>query len=263
MRKFLRLFVDSICTPTSKTHPVSGKDHRKSASATLVADLLPKLKTLAALEVDATVDDSTMHSQRSDLLTLMINACATTMPPGFKVVDVDQQTAFLSLVLAPRRVIGKSVWSSLLKLLVRKLPGGKHFLSVKGGIGSWAPYHDMYERSAVHEADVLLYCFLMGMTCDNKFVQNFISGSAQFKNFMKFHKLFLELIKADKKADELDMESASFDFELSKEVEKFVEQHTSGGVKTAKEDVSDDADASGDDDLRLGDDDVMNLAANL
>ncbi len=45
-------------------------------------------------------------------------------------------------------------------------------------------------------------------------------------------------------------------------MEKFIQQHTRGGLKTAKEDVSNDDDASGDEDLRLGDDDVMNLATN-
>jgi hypothetical protein len=263
MRKFLRQFVNSICTVTSKSHPVTGKTHRQHASELLVTEVLPMLNELADLEdADSVNEDSTLHEKRSDIVTSITVGCQSAMPPSFKVPDAAKQRSFISLILAPRRVIGNDIWSSLLRLLVRKLPGGKHYLGAKGGIGSWIPYHDMYQRSKVHEADVLLYCFLMGSTCDNKLAQNFIAGAAQFKNFMKFHKVFLRLVEADKASCEMK-ESAALDCALASEVKQFVDENTMGSGKPAREHKSDDDEENEDEDLRLGDDDVMNLVANL
>jgi hypothetical protein len=148
-------------------------------------------ETLAPLLKSAASD-----SECDGLAARMVMECKQGALP-LSVVDEGVQIKAVRALLAPRQVLGSVNWTTFLKLIVRKLPGGRHFLSLKG-FGSWQPFNDIYARSLVHESDVVVYMLLLVITLDNKLVQQFIGSNHHFNTFLEIQKAVTMLISKDK-----------------------------------------------------------------
>jgi hypothetical protein len=186
--------------------------------------LLPILRTAATSEA----------TEQKTLAKKMVDECKPGALPNFVTDEVAQVNA-VGALLAPRQVFGAVTWTNFLKLIVRKLPGGKHYLSIKG-YGSWAPYHDVYARSLVHESDVVVYLLLLLLTFDNKLVQQFIGSSKHFGAFLDLQKTITVLLMKDKETiDGLDEgeESELHDEVLSSSLELFTSANNRKDKKTS------------------------------
>ncbi len=228
----------------------------------MIKSLTETLATLAELEQDATIDDGTMESQRSALVSKLVEDTVDARLPGLDFNEVARRQA-IEFLLAPRRSVGTVTWNDFTKLLVRKLPGGKHYLSIQG-YGSWEEHHDLYFRSVIHEADVIIYMLLITITGDNKLVQNFIGSPKAFNDFLSIFKLVCKLIAMDKKHADLGDESDSYCASLAGAIEKFTTAHSSKSSKeTRKVEDANDGDEPEVERIVLDDDVINNLLSNL
>ncbi len=216
---------------TGRSDPKTDGAHRIEAIKVLTQKLLPQLKTVATSE----------DIDRGAVATEIVEACKPAALPHF-VVNEDVQVKAVKAILAPRQIFGAVTWTTFLKLIVRKLPGGKHFLSMRG-YGSWVSYHDVYARSLVHESDIVVYLLLLLVTLDNKLVQQFIASSRHFDAFLEIQKTVTVLIMKDKEAiDSLgDMGASEFQDEtLNAALETFTlsQSRKDKKIPSADEDVS-------------------------
>jgi hypothetical protein len=270
LRKFLRVFCDqALLVPSGQSDPKTHKKHREDGQELIIKELTKMMTALVALEQDATITDSAMRMHRSTLVAKLVEDTSRARLPGMTLDDAVRRQA-LEVVLAPRRSLGFEKWNDFAKLLVRKLPGGKHFLA-KEGYGGWSEYRDLYSRSTIHEADVVIYMLLIIVTQDNKLVQNFIGSPKTFKEFLAIFKHTCSLIVADKCAiDNLDTaegsaQSDSFCELVSIAVENFISAHSRAGKDRHKEEEDESAAIEEEPELELVlDSDVINnLLSNL
>ncbi len=101
-----------------------------------------------------------------------------------------QKNLFIAL-LTPRQSFGLETWHDGLRLLVKKLPGGK-VLAKQGG--PWQGYISLYYSSLVHEADVVMYLLLITLTLDSSLVQYFIASPKFCQDVIDLHGAISEAV---------------------------------------------------------------------
>ena len=263
LRKFLRTFCsEALDVATAQSDPKTGGKQRAKGIDVVKDSVLPIITDLKNLEKDTELEDATLHSQRKDLVRRMVEL---TDPVLLSPVDKETRCEALTLILAPRRVIGEKPWLELCKSLVRKFPGGKHYLKLKG-LASWADREDIYFRSTLHEGTVIVYLFILLLCGDNKLVQNFISSPSHHKALIKLYNAIVDILCMDRIASEKqgEGESASFDKDQVLAVNAFLSRHSGYcGVQKDPDESDGEPDAEEDEGLETNEAAVMNFVSNL
>jgi hypothetical protein len=162
---------------------------REDAFVILKLHVAPFLSTLKKHddEIDAGDEESAkvMRDNRLKAVDNLFAACKDVINKHAGDQLESQKKVFMAL-LTPRQSFGLSTWHSTLRLMIKKLPGGKVFAK-KGG--PWHSYLSLYYSSLLHEADVLMYLLLVTLTLDHSLVQYFIASPRHCQAVIDIHDL--------------------------------------------------------------------------